>query len=211
MVIQRAMDNLSDYPDLYVKYSFVYSKTTADYLINIAKMISKQRVKRGLNLSFCWPSFCESEIQNDEYIATDIEIVNKLTADYDIVNNILNGYFSIQMTLRFCMWPDEFMNKLIERQQISCGCIPWSGNGIIFDHTGKLLLCHTLKDFPIGQYGIDFSTSKEYNKFWNKNKIVKLRKRFFSYPSVKCVNCEEFSYCLGGCPLTWFIKDGKDI
>lgn len=209
--IQRAMDNLSDYPDLYVKYSFVYSKITANFFIDIAKMIAKQKVKRGLCLSFCWPFFFESEVQNDEYIATDTEIVNKLTSDYDIVNDILNGYFAIQMTLRFCMWPDEFMSKLIERKQISCGCIPWSQRGIIFDHTGKLLLCHSLKDFPIGQYGVDFLTSEEYRQFLKKDQIVKLKEKFFCYPSIKCVNCKEVSYCLGGCPLIWFIKDGKDI
>ena len=68
-----------------------------------------------------------------------------------------------------------------------------------------------MPSFPIGQYGVDFTTSEDFEKFWMSKELVNLYDKFYEYPSTKCQSCNDYLECGGGCPLKWFAYSAKEI
>ncbi len=68
---------------------------------------------------------------------------------------------------------------------------------------GCIAVCNSLTDCPIGKYGVDFNDGNSLLSHLNSPLVTKLYDRITSYPSTKCVDCEKFDMCGGGCMMFW--------
>lgn len=204
--IIKSMKNLQETSDIKFAYSTVISKDTVDNLDEFAKMVVENSPGKGLNFSFCNPSFGDQI--NDECVMSREEIVDKVVNIFPKVSKILNNKAILQQSIPECFWPEDFLKDLREKNQISFGCHVMRRNGLIFDTEGKVLVCNNLPDFPIGVYGKDFDDKLDFDEYWNSKQITLIYDKFYEYPEIRCQSCEKYLKCAGGCGVKWFAYKG---
>ena len=126
---------------------------------------------------------------------------------YEELCRITEGNFVLHQTFPLCIWDDSFLNILKARQQIHTSCQLLQGSGLIFNTNGDLLPCNALHNYPIGKFGVDFTTSYDLKKFINSNTTCEFYKHLSSVPSEKCFKCDKWEFCGGGCLSNWFHYD----
>jgi radical SAM protein with 4Fe4S-binding SPASM domain len=180
-----------------ITYNTAYA-SNLDELVSFAVSCGAKHV----NIDFCRTYFDEGIPVND-YVGDLRSVVSDVVGQYDQLNRITDGHITFQMSLPFCLWPTEFIQMLIERRQIISLCHVFSRRGLVFDTAGKLLLCNSLFAYPLGQYGSDFETADSLVDFINQPDITRYHSRITSYPSQRCMSCDWYDFCGGGCPLRW--------
>ena len=150
--------------------------------------------------------FSPLEQSNDtkfDFKGNVFDLVEGFYQTYDELCNLTNGNFVLHQTFPLCIWEDEFLNVLKSRNQIHTSCQLLQRTGIIFDTNGNLLPCNAMYNHPIGKYGFDFTNGEELKKYLSNNKICKVYERLSSAPSKKCVDCDKWELCGGGCISNW--------
>lgn len=204
--IKKAMHNLSNSKGIKYAYSTVISKDTIDNIEEFAEMVSQNSPQKGLNFSFCNPYF-ENGVK-DECVMTREEIVKNTTKKFHLVSKILKNKAILQQSVPECFWPEDFLDSLRSKKQLSFGCHVMRRNGLIFDTKGKVLVCNNLPYYPIAIYSKDFKDKDSFEKFWKSNEIIKLYDKIYEYPDIKCQTCKKYSKCAGGCAIKWFSYKG---
>ena len=118
--------------------------------------------------------------------------------------------FKIDYMFPHCQLPEDFAGKLESEGRFFSGCHLLSGKSIIFDPDGRVLPCNHLVTCPLGQYGVNFTTTKEYLTWYGDYINSEDFKISSSAPSERCANCEKWEKCGAGCRLFWLFK-GEDL
>lgn len=111
--------------------------------------------------------------------------------------------FSVKVAIPFCLFPREFVEKMIDDGNILTGCQMVGGRGLIIDPKGNMLPCNHLCDLSLGRIGKDFVNAKEFSNFRKRNDIVKFYQSVSSYPDRRCASCSYWTMCGSGCKLYW--------
>ena len=189
--------------------STVYSTTSASHILNITKFAMDCGAK-SISISPCTPRFCNGKVDG-AYVVEPVAMTKHLIKIYPKLVEITNGNIVFLMKLPLCLWPDDFVKNLIEENQINTICQLQHRSGIIFDVDGKLMLCNSLFDYPVGKYGVDFFNKKSLIALLNNRKTLDVYDRLTSYPSKKCMNCNRYDVCAGGCPLFLALFDPESL
>lgn len=107
--------------------------------------------------------------------------------------------------------PNKFHNKLFRHNCISTTCQLQNRSGLIFDTNLNIIPCNSLFKFPILEYGKDYHDFKTLNVELYSPKIEEQFKKLLSSPSNRCINCNDFSVCAGGCLLQWLSYNFSDL
>ena len=136
-----------------------------------------------------------------------IELAEACKTIYSIFNN--SGIdIKFEMSIPLCLFEKEFLDVLISKKMISTCCHITKGNGIVFDTDFNILPCNHFVDNPLNSQPI--SVDNVIN-FWNSKNCVDFRTAIRKYPSEKCVNCEKWNICGGGCLLRWLNEEPTNI
>ncbi len=119
--------------------------------------------------------------------------------------------YTINIAYPFCLFPGDYISKLLKEDRITSGCHTFGGQGIIIDPKGKLLPCNHFCENPLGELGVDFSTGDEYIKFRHRADVKKFYEILSSYPDKRCQGCEYWSVCGAGCRVSWLTYDASDL
>ncbi|MBU1557554.1 SPASM domain-containing protein [Patescibacteria group bacterium] len=84
-------------------------------------------------------------------------------------------------------------------------------SGLIFGTSGEIIACNSLFDYPLGEFGKDFSKGEELLSFLNSTSVVNSFSRLNNYPSEKCVSCKKHSLCGGGCVMLWSVYKADEV
>lgn len=128
-------------------------------------------------------------------------LINKFISHIDELNNITKGEWWIEYTFPICVYTKEHLEKF--KGKLAAPCQIYKGNGITFDTNMNLLPCSMFIDDKIGQFGVDFSSYKEFEKYVECNLYQSTIKQLSRMPSSDCENCEYLEDCFGGCPIFW--------
>lgn len=207
--IIKAMKNLKNVRNIKVGYSTVVSKETLYNMVEYARLVSKLDNNKSLKYSFC-----NGIVHADGHIDSSAmlnpkDAVVEITKNFDTINELMNGNVYIEQTFPKCIWPEDFLKKA--KRQLIYSCRAYAKSSLIFDKDGRLLICNSLPDYPVGQYMRDFKNKEEFEKFWNNEKLNLMYKKFCAYPSPQCKNCKDYLECGGGCNIKWFSYDPKDL
>lgn len=189
--------------------STVYSTSSADSILDLAKF-AMDCGARSLTLSPCTPSFCDGEADGT-YIVEANKMVAHIVDVYPKLVEITGGNITFSMKLPLCLWPKEFVENLVQQNQISTVCQVQQKAGVVFDVDGQLMLCNSLFDFPLGKYGVDFTDKESLVALMNSQKTVDMYNSLTAYPSEKCITCSLWNVCAGGCPLYWTLFDPNEV
>ena len=159
-----------------------------------------------INIQMCEPGISNGQFDG-RFMPNAREVARATIANYNAVNAITDGRFSLELMLPACLWPAEFLRTLEERGQVSYGCHFKTRSGLVFDRWGQLLACNHLYDYPLGQYGVDFVDRNSFAAHWNKSELTAFYDRMLEFPAKACIQCLQYNKCGGGCPLQWFVRD----
>jgi len=189
--------------------SVVLGSDSANALTNLAKF-AMDCGARHFSISPCTPAFC-SGVPDGSFVMHPQDIVRTLVDAYPRLNEITRKRLSISIKTPLCIWPKEFVETLVRRNQLKTVCQLHQRAGLVFDVDGKLAICNSLYEYVVGQFGVDFHDKESLIKLVNNPRTVALYNKLTSYPSTKCVDCEKYTVCAGGCPLFWSMYDPEEI
>ena len=197
--VKRGISRVAALHPTYI--SIVYGPDYADNIVEMVTLAMECGAK-GVTIDFC-RAYIENGKFNDQYLGSMTDAANEIVQNYEELNQITNGNLSIEMSMPFCVWPVDFIQKLISKNQVVSLCHVVKRNGLIFDTNGNLVMCNALFDFPLGRYGVDFDDGETLLRFLNSPTISSYYEKISSYPSLKCAECDWYDQCGGGCPLRW--------
>jgi radical SAM protein with 4Fe4S-binding SPASM domain len=187
----------------------VYNTLNVNSLVDIAHFAIDCGAN-SISLSPCTPAIDKTGA-NSDFMIEPAKLVSNIIRDYQKLSRITEERLSFSMKLPLCLWPEDFIDMLIEKRQITTVCQLQMKNGIIFSEDGSLTLCNSLFDYPIAKYGIDFVKGNELLAFLNTRKVVDFYDDINTYPSEKCITCKKFVYCGGGCVLLWAVYNAEQV
>jgi radical SAM protein with 4Fe4S-binding SPASM domain len=189
--------------------SVVFTGEETDEIISIARFAAACGAK-ALTISPSTPSFVGGRAEAG-FVTKPEKFVASLVDNYTELNELFEGRINISVKLPLCIWPRKFVETLIERGQIVTTCQLQHRTGLIFDPKGKLISCNSLHDFPIGQWGEDFSDSATLAAHIGTQKVSNFYDSITAHASNKCTSCSMKAKCGGGCPLFYSVYEGQGL
>lgn len=209
--IQKAVRNLS-LSGLSFQISIVISKYNCMQLKDyIDELFRELKLKPIVHLSFCSPTFNKMgyNAENDCALLPE-EYIQNFCEQYEGINAVTEGRFILEQSLPLCYWNNEFIEKMKRKKQLRSVCFVLKRNGLVFDPEGNLLLCNLFPDFKIGKYGEDFENVNTFEEYYQHSDLEKIYRSMTSVPSSKCLKCNDYGVCAGGCPAQWFKYSFKE-
>jgi len=189
--------------------SITYNSFYSDNLLEIVKFAINCGA-RSVKIDFCSTVFITNQPFSKYMVEPSILVAN-IVRDYPELERITDGHIVFEMNLPLCIWPEDFIEKLLREKRIITVCQLLKREGIIFGTDGRLQLCNALFDYPIGRYPQDFHDSATLLDFLNTRRVISWYNRITRYPSLKCKNCDRYPICGGGCPLRWAVDNPEKI
>lgn len=189
--------------------SIVYTGHHRDELIQIARFAAKCGAK-GLGISPSTPAYVDG-MPDALHASHPQKFIDGLVADYDELHELFEGRISIAVKLPLCIWPRQFIIKLIERSQIMTTCQLQHRSGLLFDTDGTVISCNSLHDFPLGKVDENFHDTRTLEQHLHSEAVVGFYDKVSAYASPKCVTCSVKVYCGGGCPLFYGVYDAAEL
>lgn len=186
--------------------SLVYTGADIEELPKLGRFAVECGAKT-LGISPSAPTFIKgkAEILN----ATDPRLfIPRFIRHYEELDEMFQGQISLAIKLPLCLWPRDFIVRMIERSQITTTCQLQHRSGILFTPNGSMISCNSLHDFPIGQLEDDFDNVETLGAHLKSAGVRHFYDRMTTYASHKCVTCSVRQFCGGGCPLFYGILDG---
>lgn len=150
------------------------------------------------------PNSCKREM-------TDVMIDRCFNSQYEEINDILDGNFSLHQSLPLCACEPEIISKMESRRQLFTACHLMQENGLVFDTNGGILFCNHLVGTTLGKYGADYSDAASFKAFFESDAIQNYRHLLCTMPDAQCNSCMRASLCGGGCTLRWLSKNFSDL
>jgi radical SAM protein with 4Fe4S-binding SPASM domain len=189
--------------------SIVYTGNDRDELIQIARFAASCGAK-SLGISSSTPAYVHGN--PDVLHATQPQkFIDGIVIHYDELHELFEGRISIALKLPLCIWPRQFIIKLIERSQITTTCQLQHRSGLLFDTDGTVISCNSLHDFPLGKVDQDFHDTGTLEQHLHSDAVLDFYDKVNTYASPKCVSCSVKAYCGGGCPLFYGVYDADEL
>lgn len=204
-MVAEGLRAVSKWQHIRVETSFVISTAVIGNIVEMVKLAFDNGAG-GLNISTCGPSI-NSGTFGSQFMPEPMAIVSAMVAAYERIHAISGDQFSLEGTLPACLWPQDLLATMEDRGQISFGCHFKTRSGLLFDRWGRVLSCNHLFDYPLGQFGVDFTDLTTFATFWAKPELAAFYAKMLEYPAQACISCTSFDKCGGGCPLMWFVHD----
>ncbi|MDD3774053.1 MAG: radical SAM protein [Patescibacteria group bacterium] len=165
---------------------------------------------RMVKIDFCSTVFMNHK-PSGKYMVEPHQLVKNIVHDYPQLHNITSGHLVFEMSIPFYLWPIGFIELLKERNQITSVCHVLKREGLVFDTNGNVIMCNGLFDYPIGHCGIDYSDADSLLELINSPQVSEYYEQMVRYPLPKCVQCQDYQECGGGCPLRWALYKPEEL
>lgn len=132
------------------------------------------------------------------------QLVQGFKNSYEKLSEMTGGHFQLHQSLPICIWDQNLIQKLSEKNQIITSCQLLERSGLVFDTDGSLIPCNLMYQVPIGKYGEDFQDLDSFIAFWNAPETKEIYQGICNYPGKACRYCEEKHHCGGGCISNWY-------
>ncbi len=137
-----------------------------------------------------------------EGILNPLELAEIVARLYEILKPTSLNY-SFYLSIPLCLIDPKIRSEMIGAGRVLTTCHVPKGQGVVFTPEGSVILCNHFSSFPIGRFGIDFTSAQEFEVFWNSTSVTKLRSRASEFPHERCQTCDDWDICGGGCFVKW--------
>lgn len=195
--------------DIPFDVSITVNSLVIDSLEELIKVAHSHGSKK-VSLQFCATTFKNKEPQKG-FMLNPGKVAQKVVHCFESLKKDIKDSIFIEQSLPRCVWPEGFIEEFENEGRIAYGCHLSRKEGLVFDTKGKLIPCNCLSDFKIASLGDDFYDYRSFYSFWEKPDLVSFYNNIISYPSEKCIKCDKYDLCGGGCPLQWFVFQPEKI
>lgn len=128
-------------------------------------------------------------------------LIEAFISQIDKLNAITKGEWWVEYSFPMCVYTEEQLSILKGRMAEPCHI--FKRNSITFDAKMNLLPCSMHIDSKMGQFGVDFSSYKEYEEVTERDPYKCTMDSLSELPSSYCSTCKHFESCYGGCSVFW--------
>ena len=193
---------LEYYPNSSV--SVVYSNIfNHDDILEIAKAARNMGAKM-FQLGGCSATI-SGDCANKDFMVDKESFVSTIVKLFPILDNLYDGNVILEPRLPLCVFPKDFLEKIIQKHQLQNMCHVQNRSGLVFDTDGSILPCNSMVEVKIGKIEKDFTNSATLLELLNREDIRRGYKEMLRYPSVECDTCNYNDVCRGGCIVNWTV------
>lgn len=201
----NGINNLINY-DIKVNVLTTINELNEHYLEKIILLSDSFDVEFH-SFNICTPTLDDPQGQLTITPKKAIEIIERI---YKMLGEVKTK-LRITTPLPLCIFDSNKILKYMEKNIISPNsiCQVFTGKAFAVHLDGKIYPCTHITNLPMGN--IFDLNMKNYIEYWNNGYPLEIRKKFWKYPSVKCVKCDKWGNCVGGCPLMWLKYDPRNV
>ena len=180
------------------------------------KLFDMVKIAVDLGAALIRVGICKPVPINGKFVSTHCveydSMISEMSNRYAELDRITNGTVRLIPNIPLCAWPRDFIQMLLNKKQIGTGGCQFQRRlGVIFDIDGTVITCNSMFDCSVGKFEKDFVDGESLINLMNSDKVNLLYRNINSYPSEKCIDCEMWSLCRGGCPIMWTIHKPEEV
>lgn len=179
--------------------------SSVEDLISIAKY-SKAIGSKTFLVSACNVTL-EGDLATTEYVMDDKLYMQTIIDSHPYLDKLFNEGLQYHISLPYCLWPKEFVERLISKNQLSGPCNVFDRSGIVFDYNGDILFCNSIYDTVIARFGVDFDSASQILDSLNSEEMKAYYSEILRFPADACTDCSINDMCRGGCIVNWMVMD----
>lgn len=211
--VLKAINNLSS-----KKTNFMVSMVLSGD--NISEFLNGVRSAKLEGCSFFSFSFCcdfsalETGKQTQDYnLEYNIfHVIDCFMAQYEELHDLTSGNFVLHQTFPLCLWPEDFIRIMSERNQLATSCQFLRRDGLVFDTGGNIVPCNLMYQIKLGELGREFKDAASLRMYLESSTVSNFyEKTAFTYPDVYCEECRDWERCGGGCVSNWLNFSYKEM
>lgn len=157
-------------------------------------------------VNMCSPVIGKNSV-NSEYTIELEELASNTIEIASYLESIYGDSYELDIQMPLCLFPDEFVDSMLEKGKIQTICQLFSRGGLNFNYRGDVIPCNEMFDTVVVRRGKDYTDYVSLMEFLNSEKIKEQYKSLLRYPSEECSKCKRQIDCRGGCLLNWLIYD----
>lgn len=209
---KKVLSAISNISDAGIKFSvsMVLEKGNIPYICR-AVNDAKQRGVTRFSFSFAYDFDINSNLNHLDLENNPFILMEEFKKIYNDLDKATRSNFSLELSFPLCVWDKALIEEMIKKHQITSGCQLLSRSGVIFDTNLNFIPCNSMYEYPIGKFGVDFTDGNTFYTFFNSEKIKNIYDKLCSPPSVKCIDCSDYSKCGGGCVGQWLHYSLEDL
>ena len=153
-------------------------------------VVSKDGISRGFSIEM-------------EQLAKDIMVMQPF------LDELYDGKVEIAVYIPLCLFPESFIEHMMERHQLTTICHVYDRSGLNFDVNGDVMLCNQFFGTFIARKTTDYSDGQELLTHLNSESVCNDYKQLLRFPAESCSDCRWNQDCRGGCLLNWTMYDSS--
>lgn len=123
------------------------------------------------------------------------------------LDELYDGNIEIAIYIPLCLFPEQFLERMIEKHQLTTMCQVYGRNGINFNVNGDVMLCNQFLDTIVSRKGFDYSDGLNLLEYLNSESVCGDYRQLLRYPNKSCNKCRWKLDCRGGCLLNWTLYE----
>lgn len=185
--------------------SYVITMKDINKFDEFVKMLSREKLN-NLVIQFEKPSLSVEHKSK----TMDIKDMGNFVAY--IFSALENGKFNytIEVSFPLCLIEKNILEDMLEKGRISTCCHVQKGNGIVFDVTGEIIPCNHFLGYPFEKKALNLQNENSIEKLLDSEIVQQFKNTVKRFPSIKCVTCNLWHICGGGCFTRWFYIDPNE-
>ena len=117
--------------------------------------------------------------------------------------------YGLEISFPICLIDDDIWEQLVNERLVSNCCHVPRGTGINFDESFRVLPCNHFAEFPFDDKPIDFNEPRMLDELYESAAVQEFRNLARTYPAEKCMTCDRWDICGGGCFTRWLCEDAR--
>lgn len=175
------------------------------------KRIAVDSRKLGANyfvVDLCTPVIANGGISRG-YSIEPRQLAKDIMEMQPFLDELYDGHVEIAIYIPLCLFPESFIEKMMEKRQLTTVCQVYGRSGLNFDINGDVMLCNQFFDTIIAQKDVDYTDGPGLLEHLNSKDVCSDYKKLLRYPDRSCSECRWRLDCRGGCLLNWALYDSS--
>lgn len=180
---------------------FTFGVDALEQIDETLEFLSSLEVK-SIVMNFANPVIINGEAHNKD-APNPLQIADAYSKIIGIIPKVNKNVF-LAPSIPLCLLSPEIRTIAIKRKMLTGTCYARTGTSLIFSPKGEVIPCHQFASHYLGKFGVDFTDTESFREFWSSDSCLEFRRMMNNFPSVECINCADWEFCFGGCPIKWF-------
>lgn len=188
-------------------------KPTLSYVVcdnRESKIIEMYNFLETYNLEDITIQFVKPVVSENSNAIMPLDEMGSLVGKIYEIMEKSNKHYRIEVSFPLCLIKESILVNLIKNKKIVTCCHLQKGTGLVLDTNFRALPCNHFVDMPYSETQIGLYSANQIIDYWNSLEVGVIREKTLFYPSNKCIKCNLWDLCGGGCYTRWLFENPND-